>query len=461
MSYGIGGSQKNNDVGKIGTVDRIDPDGIIISLESGNKGIVPLEYMEPNNLDVSDFRVGERFTVFPVVKKKKGGRREIQLLNDLPVLGLRYKSSNGKVYVSSKLDRIRYGVTIEFDILTEEEKREYLFELLEEMIWRNTDALFQLDDYCLNRRSKPDEQVKSFLIAKHVLAENGDLPDRTNEIMYEMRTGQRPFWLKEKDNADKIIDFAEGLKESSMHHNKQSPELALRCCITGMITCLDRLSKQEDDVYFNSFIELFTESMKMVDTEHGSDEMIGHCLSAVNMLEIYEAKCPDNMSLKVLIMTVLDKAAERCIQTNMYDATVVMYEYQRDKLISFSDMIDDIRLRLALIDKKMLMPCILSGNRAKARTVGEEAYEVLGAFSRNEPHKYAVDFIEVCCNLGGIYMDENELDAAGTVFLQGIAVWNSLPQSIKRSFEAFDGILVKKTLDNNIEKLTRKKSGLS
>lgn len=212
MSYGIGGTRENNDVGELGTVVRTNSDGIIISLESGGEGIISTEYLEQNNVNASDFYPGEKFMVFPVVKKRKGGRREIQLLNNIPVWELSYKSKNGHIYVSSKLDRIRYGVTIEFDHLTEEEKREYLFDLLGEMIWRDTDALFQLDDYCLNRRNRPDERVKKLLIAKHVLAENGTLPARTNEVMYEMRTGHRPFWLKDKDGDKKIIDLAEYLR---------------------------------------------------------------------------------------------------------------------------------------------------------------------------------------------------------------------------------------------------------
>lgn len=77
--------------------------------------------------------------------------------------------------------------------------------------------MFQLYDYCLNRRDKQDGRVERLLIAKYVLNEDGTLPDRTNEVMYEMRTGHRPFWLKNKDEG-KIIDFSEYLKK----RNKES-----------------------------------------------------------------------------------------------------------------------------------------------------------------------------------------------------------------------------------------------
>ncbi len=210
MSYGMGGMGDNQKPGITATVVALNPDGVIISLPEGAHGIIPLEYLERHDVTVSDFRVEESFIVYQAITKHKGGRRETQMLNGLPVFCLSYKSNNGNIYTSSKLDRIKEGIDIPFEQFNEEEKCDYLFNLLEGLIWEDMDAMFQLDDYCQNRRDKLDGRAERLLIAKYVLNEDGTLPDRTNDVMYEMRTGHRPFWLKNKDEG-KIIDISEYL----------------------------------------------------------------------------------------------------------------------------------------------------------------------------------------------------------------------------------------------------------
>jgi len=76
-----------------------------------------------------------------------------------------------------------------------EKQRWGLIAELENLIWQDVDAMHQLDDYCLNRRNAVDDRVKELLIKKGILAEDGTLPDLTNEAMYELRTGKKPFWL--------------------------------------------------------------------------------------------------------------------------------------------------------------------------------------------------------------------------------------------------------------------------
>ena len=46
---------------------------------------------------------------------------------------------------------------------------------------------------------------------KGLLAEDGTPHDATNEAMYEMRTGYRPFWMRDKDE-DIIVDITERCK---------------------------------------------------------------------------------------------------------------------------------------------------------------------------------------------------------------------------------------------------------
>ncbi len=84
--------------------------------------------------------------------------------------------------------------TIREDLVIEK-RRQGLIAELENLIWQDVDAINQLDDYCLNRRNVVDDRVRELLIKKGILAEDGTLPDLTNEAMYELRTGQKPFWL--------------------------------------------------------------------------------------------------------------------------------------------------------------------------------------------------------------------------------------------------------------------------
>ena len=89
-----------------------------------------------------------------------------------------------------------------------ERDRERLLSMLEDLLWDDIDAMFQLYDYTLNRRIRPDRRVTELLKGKGLLNSDGTLPDATNEAMYEMRTGYRPFWLRDNDTADsKIIDI--------------------------------------------------------------------------------------------------------------------------------------------------------------------------------------------------------------------------------------------------------------
>ena len=82
-------------------------------------------------------------------------------------------------------------------IVSIEKKQELLAEL-EDLIVNDTDAIIQLDNYCLNRNNMVDKRVRTALIAKGILNKDGSLPDTTNEAMYELRTGHEPFWLKNR-----------------------------------------------------------------------------------------------------------------------------------------------------------------------------------------------------------------------------------------------------------------------
>ena len=68
--------------------------------------------------------------------------------------------------------------------------------VIQALFTEDFEAVWQLDDYCLNRANKVNPRVRRVLIDKGILAKNGDLPDITNEAMYTLRTGETPFWKK-------------------------------------------------------------------------------------------------------------------------------------------------------------------------------------------------------------------------------------------------------------------------
>ncbi len=76
-----------------------------------------------------------------------------------------------------------------------EKRRTELINQLYELEMTDADAFFQLDDFCLDRRRRVDHRVARLLINKGILTDDGELPDLTNEAMYEIRTGYRPFWM--------------------------------------------------------------------------------------------------------------------------------------------------------------------------------------------------------------------------------------------------------------------------
>ena len=88
------------------------------------------------------------------------------------------------------------GQIIELSVIREIKLRKELMTELKNLIRKDIDAICQLDNYCLNRRNAIDNRAKVMLVKKGILAEDGTLPDLTNEAMYELRTGQKPYWLQ-------------------------------------------------------------------------------------------------------------------------------------------------------------------------------------------------------------------------------------------------------------------------
>ena len=75
------------------------------------------------------------------------------------------------------------------------EKKEKLLRLLEDLFWNNPEAYDALVSFCNSSSYKMNPGIKRFLIQQGILARNGSLPSITNELVYEMTTGLKPYWL--------------------------------------------------------------------------------------------------------------------------------------------------------------------------------------------------------------------------------------------------------------------------
>lgn len=89
------------------------------------------------------------------------------------------------------------------------------------------------------------------------------------------------------------------------------------------------------------------------------------------------------------------------------------------KLITYESIINRFDYRLASINNKMIIPYMSIGMIEEARLAGNIAYNILSDLFENDPNRYAVEYLEICVNLGGIYMDLDELDMAQEIFIQG------------------------------------------
>ncbi len=59
----------------------------------------------------------------------------------------------------------------------------------------NALAVYELYDYCKDRRKPPESKSRQLLIKKGILNPDGTIPYVTNDAMYVIRTGKRPPWL--------------------------------------------------------------------------------------------------------------------------------------------------------------------------------------------------------------------------------------------------------------------------
>lgn len=227
-------------------------------------------------------------------------------------------------------------------------------------------------------------------------------------------------------------------------------ESAQEGCMAGMTICMKQVSQSEDDLYYNAFFDFYHEYIGAIDSENMSEDIIIFTISAAGQLDRLAASALGNAYLNAMTMDLFEKGAAYGMNNNMPEVAMELYERQRDKLIGYSGSFD-VSSRIARVDANLIMPYVLCREPESAKIVGAEAYDIMCELYEENPKKYASDLFDICSNLGGVYMDANELDEARKVLTQALEIWNDLPESEKAK-----NLVQKFALDSNMEKLENK-----
>lgn len=79
---------------------------------------------------------------------------------------------------------------------------------------------------------------------------------------------------------------------------------------------------------------------------------------------------------------------------------------------------------VASVENSAMVPNILAGRIDVAKEYGIEAWTINEALYECDPERYTVQMLDICNNLGGIYLDENELESAEKLISLGLAVYD-------------------------------------
>ena len=252
-------------------------------------------------------------------------------------------------------------------------------------------------------------------------------------------------FYERKEARKKLADIRQELSESNAKEDliSMSDEKILRC----FKKCLN--TGFSDEAY-NEFTKTFADILKTRDAE-SEEETILFCIWVAQILEISIDKMPEVIILYSLIMDTLEKAVNYGM-SGKYQVTVMACEYQRDIYSRFSDN-PERDLNFAGINRKEIVPCILAGRRAKAFERGMTALKMYMRLYEDDQDEYASGVFEICLNVGGLYMDIDELKKAEMLFNLAETVWDDIPDEEKEA----DMLSVNyKILKDNQEKLQRK-----
>ena len=252
-------------------------------------------------------------------------------------------------------------------------------------------------------------------------------------------------FYERKEARKKLADLRQELSESN------AKEDLISISDEKILNCLKKCLKTGfSDEAYSEFTKTFADILKTRDAESEEDTIL-FCIWVAQILEVCIDKMPEEMILYGLLMDTLEKAVNYGM-SGKYQVTVMACEYQRDILSGFSD--DPERdPNFADINKKEIVPCILAGRRAKAFERGMAALDVYMHLYETDQDKYAPDVFEICLNVGGLYMDIDDLKKAEMLFDLAETVWEDIPDEQK---EADMLSMSYKILKENQEKLQRK-----
>lgn len=110
------------------------------------------------------------------------------------------------------------------------------------------------------------------------------------------KNNQIDFLIENYPSADFIDHIVEQIRQ---YYTLKSFKTAINYCVLGMTTCLKRLAEQEDEAYYDGYLDIFSEYLSMQDADQNSEELTDRCLSNIKFIELFESKHPDIFLFRV------------------------------------------------------------------------------------------------------------------------------------------------------------------
>lgn len=74
------------------------------------------------------------------------------------------------------------------------EKKDRLLDELEILFWEEPDIYHELCDFCFTRMRRVSQTAFDELRRRGLLERRDEIPNITNEVVYEATHGEKPFW---------------------------------------------------------------------------------------------------------------------------------------------------------------------------------------------------------------------------------------------------------------------------
>lgn len=252
-------------------------------------------------------------------------------------------------------------------------------------------------------------------------------------------------------NDDRVKDIIAGVDK---FESNGDDKVALVCLMDALITCISSLAETNNEAYYDGYMKFLRKAEDILEKEPIAYQSTNYYFGILAQIEKAENSYPDNPWLRALIMETVEKAEIFSVNTNQYADASEFYNYQRDKLIDYDEFMD-IDPFIAKVDKNSMVPNILAGKSDVARKYGAEAFNIYLKLYERDEEQYAGPFIELCSNLGGIYLDADELETAENLFDTATKLLDRASETIKNSPNVQ---LSANILDKNKQALENKKN---